>query len=128
VDLHWVFSHGLIANPDPAVYLDADPDPDPGNQTNAHPDLDPVQVSKSRKVKFYIKYLLKNRSKNIPEKVKSLFLKGGNQVSLVILVNSHAPGCGSRSPIQIRIKESQINADPCESRSTILVKSCKHAF
>jgi hypothetical protein len=37
--------------PDPAFYLNSDPDSDPGSQTNADPD--PGQTLKSQKVEFF---------------------------------------------------------------------------
>ncbi len=39
-----------------------------------------------------------------------------------IMVNFHAPGCGSAFPIRIRIHESQTNADLCGSGSTTLIR------
>jgi hypothetical protein len=43
---------------------------------------------------------------------------------MLILVNFDAPGSGSGSafPIRIRIKDNQINADPCGFGSTTLVR------
>jgi hypothetical protein len=43
---------GFGAVLDPAFYLNADPDPDPGSQTDARPDLDPVQTLLSQNVEF----------------------------------------------------------------------------
>ncbi len=52
---------GFNADPDPALYLNADPDtnPDPRNQINADPDQDPGHNFKSQKVEFlHEKYTL----------------------------------------------------------------------
>jgi hypothetical protein len=50
------------ADPDPAFYLNADPDtdPDPGSQTNEDPGgSGSGQTFKSQKVEFYMKNILK---------------------------------------------------------------------
>jgi hypothetical protein len=44
---------GFGTVPDLYFYLCADPDPDQGSQTDAHPDLDPVQTLLSQKVDFF---------------------------------------------------------------------------
>jgi hypothetical protein len=64
-----------------------DPDPDPAFYLNANPDLDPGQNFKTQKVEF------------LHEKA---FLEGRNLVYLQILVNFYAPGSGSVFPIRIR--------------------------
>jgi hypothetical protein len=42
--------HCFNADPDPILYLNADPDPGPGIQTNADPDSGPRQTLPSQKV------------------------------------------------------------------------------
>jgi hypothetical protein len=97
---------GFSAHPDPAFHLNADPDPDPdpGSQTNADQDPDLFQTLKAQKFEFLhetysVRYLLtvENRSKTYLTKVQKPFLKAGNHVYLIILVNFDTPGqcCGS---------------------------------
>ncbi len=52
VKISGVVRTGLDANPDPAFYLNADPDqdPGPGSQTNVDPDPDPLERQDSRSV------------------------------------------------------------------------------
>ncbi len=74
---------GFTADPTPAFYLNADPDPDTKEQTNADPD--PGQTSKSQKLNFYMKNILKvgtvkgkkhtyNCTKNLFERQETRFI------------------------------------------------------
>jgi hypothetical protein len=57
-------------------------------------------------------------------KVEKTFFKAVNQVNFFYLVNFLCPESESESafPIRIRIQESKINADPCGSKYTTLLK------
>ncbi len=50
------------------------------------------------------------------------FLKRQETMFIEMLVNFHPPGSGSAFPIRIWIQDSQMNADPCGSGSTILLQ------
>jgi len=89
-------------------------DPDPGSQTNADPTLDPGHTFKYRVTKsWFFTWKINfpeepgNRSKIICTKIQKPSWKARNQIYLLIFVNFHTPGSGSR-----KSKWMQIHADP----------------
>jgi hypothetical protein len=101
------------ADPDliPAFYLDVDPYPDPGAKPiQADPDPYPGKTLKSQKIEcLHESIVLKEGNKS-----KKYLRKAGNQVYVSFLVNFTDPGSesGYAFPVRIRIRDSQINADP----------------
>ncbi len=98
--IHIGFKVNPVTDPDPACYVNADPDS--GSQTNADPMHIRVRPCKSLKVEF----LRENRIDitKYPRSYKSLFER--LEISFM----------GDTDPqsqwIRIRIQESEINADP----------------
>jgi hypothetical protein len=91
--------HGLNADQDPAIYLNADPDPDPGSHFNGiHADPNPGPTLPSQKVEFLQKNILyvgighRNRYVN-----KIGFLKAGFKIVF------QSPGSGFPIRTQIRM-------------------------
>jgi hypothetical protein len=115
----WIHT-GFNANLNPAFYLNADPDPG-ANIMRIHADPDPGHSLKSQKVEFLHENMFKvgNKSKSygtymcLFERQETGFICQFWSISMLLET-------GSAFPIRTQIQDSQMNPNPCRSRSTQL--------